>query len=61
MRLRDQQLYHLKQRGYERAGTQGDVEIWAKPDDPEDIVLIRANPAIPKAVLDALIEDFERE
>ena len=59
MRERDQQLYHLKRQGYEYVATEGDVELWAKPHDPDDVFLIRTNPPIPKKVLDHLIGDLE--
>lgn len=61
MRERDQQLYHLNKLGYEHVATEGDVELWAKPADPDDVVLIRANPPIPKTVLAALIKDMEED
>ena len=45
MRARDEELYYLRKRGYERLATDDDLELWVKPDDPSDFKVIRACPA----------------
>lgn len=60
MRARDQQLHHLKKRGYRRERSLNDMEVWAKPDDPGDFRTIRACPPLSPETMDALIEEFER-
>lgn len=60
MRVRDEQLYYLKRRGYERSATRGDIEVWARKDDPEDIVIIQANPPMSEEVRVELVKELER-
>ena len=60
MRERDAQLYYLRRDGYQRVATLDDIEVWAKPGDPEDFRTIRACPELSDEMMDALIEEFER-
>ena len=59
MRLRDQELYHLRKKGYERVATVDDLEVWAKPGERWAFRVIRACDPLPDEVRDALIEEFE--
>ena len=60
MRLRDADLYHLREKGYRRVATWDDIEVWAMPDNPEDFRTIRACPKLSPEMTDALIKEFER-
>lgn len=59
MRFRDKLVSDLKREGFECVGIRGDMELWAKSDDPDDVRLIPANPPMPESVRKALIEYLE--
>lgn len=55
MRQRDADLYNLSRQGYRLSVRGPRFEVWAKPDDPDDTVVIPANPPMPESVRRELV------